>query len=373
MIKPFLKPLGIALFVVAFGLIVWVNRTGRFDPRPYEEKGTLVPVTKQTTFPPKSIPVSCGVHVEEISDFSVQTLTFSAEGSVWLIWPSAFQAILNGQSIPPDQILTAVNATQASDFSLHPEKSFSLPDGRIYQRYRFSGQFYASGLDFRHFPFEALDVPLIFGLNSENPALNVGNAHLVADAAQSGLGEYTDIPGYINTGQHLEEEMYQFPSRFGLPTGNSETETRYSRVQMNAVYHSAAIAAILQLILPLVVVMTILLLAPNLTGSLWNVRTAIPPSILLALIFQEQAYRTKLPPLPYLTFMDQMYAASFAIALVVFGLFVWTSNKLDQATPEDRQAVVDQINRIDLRFQIGLTCALIAAAIISWFLPVPLR
>ncbi len=373
MIKRFLKPAGVTLLLLAFCFAIWVNRTGRLDPRPYGNKGTALPVTSETVFPSQAIPVTCGVNVEKIYDFSVQAETFSAEGWVWLIWTPAFQDFLVAQNIPVAKILDTVNTTEASSFSLKPEEARKLPDGRVYQLLRFSGKFYASGLDFRHFPFEALNVPIVFGLNSEHSALSVTHVRLVADVAQSGLGEYTNIPGYVNTGQRLEESIYQFATDLGRPSDHSDAEARFSRVQMNAIYHTSTTAAFLQLVLPLFVVMTILMLAPNLTGSLWNVRTAIPPSILLALIFQEQAFRTKLPPLPYLTFMDQMYSASFAIALIVFGLFVWTSNQLEKATPDNRGAVVDRINRIDVRFQIGLSCAFVVLAVLAWFFPGRLR
>jgi hypothetical protein len=367
MIKSFLKFLGIAVLALVFGFTIWANRTGKLDPSPYHEKGTLTPITSETTFPAQSIPITCGVEVQKIYDFSVQTETFSADGWVWLIWSPAFQELLTSQGIPVEKILTTINTTQGTSLSLTPDNSRKLPDGRFYQIFRFSGKFFASGLDFRHFPFETLKVPLIFGL--DNAALNVARAHLVADTAQSGLGEYTDIPGYVNTGWDLRGMMYQFSAGFGFPVDHPETETRFSRVQMDVVYHTSATSAILQLVMPLFVVMTILLLAPNLTGSLWNVRMAIPPSLLLALIFQAQAYRTKIPQLSYLTFMDQMYSVCFAVALAVFGLFVWTSNQLDKATPDNRPNVVAQINRVDLRFQIGLACALVLLACLAWFFP----
>ena len=150
-------------------------------------------------------------------------------------------------------------------------------------------------------------------------------------------------------------------------------DDHFSRVRMNVIYHTSVTSALLQLVLPLVIVMTILLLAPNLAGSLWNVRVAIPTTLMLALILQEQSFRAKIPQLHYLTFMDQVYAVCFAVALVIFGLFVWASNTLDQATPENRPEVVAHINRVDVRFQIGLTCALFILVILAWYLPNPLR
>jgi len=114
----------------------------------------------------------------------------------------------------------------------------------------------------------------------------------------------------------------------------------------------------------------VVLLAPNLAGSLWDVRIALPSTALLTLIFLQQGYRTQLPSLPYLTFLDQVYTLCYGTSLAIFSLFVWSSNRLDRASESERPAVIEHINRIDLRFQIALTLALLTLTCLSWFFPV---
>jgi hypothetical protein len=265
-----------------------------------------------------------------------------------------------------------MNLERTTNFSVTPasDSPLKLPDGRWCQIFDYYGSFSANGLDFRRFPFETIRLPLTFGLNPENASLNTGNIRLVPDKARFGLGEYTDVPGYVLTGRQLTEFIYQRQNPVGLPADADVRETRFSRVQMDVSYGTSTIAAVLQLFLPLAVVMAVVLLAPNLAGSLWDVRIALPSTALLTLIFLQQGYRTQLPPLPYLTFIDQIYTLCYGTALAIFCLFVWSSNRLDMAPKGHRHAVIHQINRVDRRFQIGLTTALVVLICLGWFFPV---
>jgi hypothetical protein len=372
MTKPSFKFLGIAALGIAFLVLVWANRTGKFEPRPYQDKGTLLPVADDTRWPQKTMNVTLGVYVQKIYNFTVQSQTFSAEGWVWLVWPQEFQDLLDAGKIPVGEILDVMNLERTTNFSVTPasDSPVKLPDGRYCQIFDYYGSFSANGLDFRHFPFETIRFPLTFGLNPENASLNAGNIRLVPDKARFGLGEYIDLPGYVLTGRQLTEFIYQRQTSVGLPVDDVRKETRFSRVQMDVSYETSTISAFLQLFLPLAVVMAVVLLAPNLAGSLWDVRIALPSTALLTLIFLQQGYRTQLPPLPYLTFIDQIYTLCYGTALAIFCLFVWSSNRLDMAPEGHRHAVIHRINQVDRRFQIGLTTALLVLTCLSWFFPV---
>lgn len=359
----------LSLLGLAFVTLIWVNRTGKLEPKAYQDHGEFLPADEQT--PQGAMTVNLGTFVQKIYNFEVQSQTFSAEGWVWLIWSAEFQALLDTQKIPVSELLSLLNLVEASSSFATPvsEAPRVLPDGRICQVFRYTGKFYASHLNFRRFPFETLHFPLTFSLNLDLSALDARHVRLVPDQEQSGLGQYTNLPGYVTTGRQMTEWIYQFPSHFGIPAGPDSGKNRFSTVQMEVIYRTSTVSAVLQLFLPLAVIMAIVLLAPNLAGSLWDVRVALPSTALLTLIFLQQGYRAQLPSLPYLTFIDQVYTLCYAVALIVFSLFVWSSNRLEQATPENRDQVIHQINRTDLRFQIVLTVALITLVCLSWIFP----
>jgi hypothetical protein len=79
--------------------------------------------------------------------------------------------------------------------------------------------------------------------------------------------------------------------------------------------------------------MAVVFLAPSLEASLGELRLAIPSTALLTLVVMQQTYQAELPPLPYLTFLDIIYAYCYLIAIAQFVLFVWGINVL--AVDED--------------------------------------
>jgi hypothetical protein len=107
-----------------------------------------------------------------------------------------------------------------------------------------------------------------------------------------------------------------------------------------------------------------------LSASLWDVRLGIPPMALLALIFLQQGYKENLPELPYATYLDLVYNQCYVVNLTLFGLFLWGSNRLHQTSEKERPAVISQIDRVDHRFQVGLTLALGLLAAINWLIMV---
>ena len=70
--------------------------------------------------------------------------------------------------------------------------------------------------------------------------------------------------------------------------------------------------------------------------------------------------------LVYLTFLDQLFAVSYAIALGLFGLFTWGTNLYSKVAPEDRAEASRRIDRTDLVFQLVALFLFIAVAGAAW-------
>lgn len=361
--------IGIGIFTMILVLAMLGIRTGYLDQADFNRRDLLTPINAASPSDTQAVPVTLGVYVENIYNFSPNQKTFDADGWVWLSWPQAAQDIFDAKTIPSTQMLDFVNSVNGWDFSLTPAygEPIRLPNGNFYQNFRYSGHFYANDLNFRKFPFQTLRLAQTFELNSEDESLNSRHIRLISDASESGTGEYIDIMGYITQGSEIKTFVHNYGTGFGLVDSDGETTKKFSQIRFEVIYKKSITSSILELFLPLVTVMALVMFAPMLSSSLWDVRLGLPPTVLLTLIFLQQGYKAELPDLPYVTFLDALYNLCYLTTLILFGLFVWGSNKLDEASELERPAVIAYINTIDLRFQVCLTVALIGIGTLNWF------
>jgi hypothetical protein len=268
--------------------------------------------------------------------------------------------------------MSPVNQVNSWDSVYRPAYTTPLrrQDGSYYQLISFSGRFYADNLDLHRYPFERIVVPISFGSNLMSDTFSDGNIQLIADAAQSGVGQYVDILGFVTDSFAIKSYIQHYPSGFGLRDSNGIGQTDFRQVRLEVAYKKSGLASSTQLILPLAVVMLIVIIAPVLAASLWEVRIAIPSTALLTLVFLQQSYRATLPALPYLTYLDQIYGSCYMVTFGLFGLFVWSSNKLDNTPEAERPAVIARLNRIDVIVQLFFIAWLILSSVANWYHPI---
>lgn len=313
------------------------------------------------------IPVKVGAYIENIYDFSPENKSFGATGVIWLKWNDAAEAVFKAQGIEFEKWLDFVNLIDGWDFALETvhERPLRLKSGEYLQSLRFHGHFYATDLDFHKFPFQQLRLPLVFELTNEQPSDSAGGLLLTPDAEDSKVGAYIDILGYKTTTFDVHTYRHRYATHFGMED-RPLRETR--QIVFEVTYRQSVNAALLALFLPLAVVMALVLFSPMLSAALWDIRLGIPPTALLALIFLQQGYKENLPTLPYPTYMDMVYNASYIINLILFGLFLWASNQLHRAPEQDRAATIMRIDRIDAQFQVGLVILLLLLLTVDWLL-----
>jgi hypothetical protein len=291
---------------------------------------------------------------------------------VWISWGSAFQALLDTEGVAIEQVIHPVNRVNSWDYFAKPfyPKPIRTEDGDYYQLIRFAGRFYVDDVDLHRYPFEKVVFPIAFGLNVMSDVFCADRVRLIADKAQSGLGPFVDIIGYQTDFFKINEYIQVYPTSFGYRKKSSAASSDYSQVRLEIQYRKSAFASIQQLLLPLLVVMLITLVAPTLAASMWDVRIAIPSTALLTLVFLQQSYRQNLPFLPYITYLDQIYAVCYITTFALFCLFVWASNKLDTATEEEKPALIARLNDVDFYFQVGCIAFLILSITLNWLFPV---
>lgn len=283
------------------------------------------------------------VNIDNIYHPSLKEKTYFAGGSFWLEWPQAVQDLIEQGKVERLTLVKFANQIEPWNSSLE----LSTPNVEVLgnqsyrQKYRFAGQFYVNEIDFHHSPFNQLVLPFVLAESSALQSLVNNNVILVPFENQSNLlGENASINGYHLLGANIQAVISRTQSQFIQEKFNER-----SQVVVRVFYQTNAIASFVKWIVPIIIVMMIVLIAPNLDVGLGDARLAIPPTALLTLIFMQQSYRDSLPTTSYLTFLDELYTHSYFVAMIVFFFFVWGVNTLETETEIRR---IQTVNRIVL-------------------------
>jgi hypothetical protein len=358
--------------LVTYAIVILALMVIGTSYRHYVAQGTnmvhrevLLPIEGQQS-PETAIEV--GLLIDNVYAFEADKKTFDADGWIWLKWSQALHRKMLQVGVSPDELFQFFNQVDDWDATLTPGSDAPIPmaDGRLYQKFRFSGHFYVNELDFRLYPFQTLKLPLVVELTDEKlkgegPALGV-----TLDKVHSGLGDYVDLGGYQTRGHEFRACLHEYKTSFGEPAATSGPR-RLPQARMEIAYQKAPTAMWLKVLLPLITVMVLALFAPDISASGWDVRLGIPPMAILTLMFLQQTYQTWMPELPYITFLDTVYNLCYLANLVLFRLFLWGTNEYCAASEEDKPAVVARINRVDLYFQVGITAVIAFTIAANWF------
>lgn len=306
--------------------------------------------------------IQVGMTVENIYNFDEGLQTFDSDGWVWIIWSPEVERKMKERGMSAQDLFFFFNGVDDYDFSLVPDTlaPLGMPDGRYYQKYRYSGHFFVSNLNFRLYPFQTVNLPLIFELKNTPLLGEKRPLQLMLDQDHSGVGSYIDVGGYVREGYSFMSYLHRYRSSHGEP-GLIDGVKRLFQARMEITYQKSLMASAIRLFLPLFVVMLLLLLSPLIPPTGWDVRLAIPPTTLLTMIFLQQSYEDWIPELPYLTFMDCVYNVCYLDSLLLFGVYLWSSIKYHLTSEKDRQRAINQIMAID-RYALG---ALILLSIFS--------
>ena len=370
--SPILMPLGIFLaLILIVGLFVHFDT---LEPKEMQHSDQLLPRTDNAKISDTTIQI--GTYIDNIYNLSATTKGFDVDGWVWVKWSQKAQEYFENRKLTPDKWLNFVNQVNDWDFKLDQlyVKPVKLKDGRYYQGYKFSGHFYVNEINFRRFPFQTIKLPVIFELADfaeidakvdTSELDNINELQLIPDESSSNVGSFISISGYKTIEFKIISEVHKYGTNFGL--GESDLKNiKTNQIIFETSYKPSVNAALLTLFLPLLIVMTLVLFSPMLSAALWEVRLGIPPMAFLTLIFLQQIHKDKLPGLPYITYMDIIYNICYFIILILFILFLWGSNRLDHANNEDKVAVINHINEIDDKVQIGLVVLLFISSIVAW-------
>ena len=321
---------------------------------------SITPLPPIDELPRETPIVYAGILVDKVYELSLVSRTFSADGYLWVEWPASVQELMDEHEIGPEQLVRLANRVEIWDSTFEPmtETPRELSAGRFYQRYRFSSRFYDDEIAFHRDPFDEVNLPVIIEVAPPSMSNKYAAVILLPHHQANGfMGLAGSLSGYRLKESNFKPFLHHYPSRFG-----SWYQPTFSQVRLEMVYQADYWSAFVNWVFPLLITMSVVLLSPSVAGALGDVRLAIPSTALLTLIFLQQSYHDELPPLPYLTFLDHLFAASYAVALGLFALFTWGTNAYLKASPADQAAVAARIDRTDSIFQaVSVVCFLVVA------------
>jgi hypothetical protein len=295
-------------------------------------------------------PIEIAMRLDNIYGFSAKDKTYTVEGSLWLIFDQATASLIDKAGAQPIDLVSFYNMVQPWDSLVEPlsKKIFPIENGRLCQGYQFNGLFYSDEINYYKSPFGQLPLSVIL---QPKPGALEGVAQQVTLKAQRDGGEVGSRVGL--SGFDVAGWSFKTLNRASTSTVAFGLANISGKVEFEVIYQANPWASMVKWILPLAIVMLVMLLTPTLRNSIRSDRLAIPPVVLLALVFMQQSYRETLPTLPYLTFLDGLYAYSYIVTLAFFVLFIWSSNLSEGVKPDFVQAIERRTDKLDRLVQLA--------------------
>ena len=284
--------------------------------------------------------IHTGLYVINNFSLDLEKPSFSSKGYIWMRWQQPFQDYLEESDLELVNVVSLEN-------DINPETSqiTALRDVQVYddgsygQGFLYTGEFYIDNLDLRRFPFNSVSLPVVLEVEDPIGDLTYENLRLIPDLRDSGIGLYSNLFGWLTKGWSFGEFRHHFASGFGVSLQDEE----YSQLIFDVSYQRSASSAFWTLIQPLLVVMSSIVL---ITRVLTEFRLEIPIAVLLTLIFLQDGYRSDLPNLPYLSFLDSIYVIAYIVSIVSFGLVLYLE---DLKLQRDGLSASDEIQRMSRR------------------------
>lgn len=288
--------------------------------------------------------VRVDLRVTNIYGFSTRDKTFTVEGKYWLTFSSKLEQQMRAKNIKPIQLISLYNNIRPWDSRVLP--IYSIPEKLANNQYRigyeFNGLFYSNTIDYTLSPFGK--VPLFIVLESNDDMLDAG----------AGRHRLTMTPGIVEVGSRVNIDGYRLQNWTYKKTSRPKASRLEAELGGNSDWLTLRLnysvdfwAALVKWMLPLIISMLVILLTPQIASSMKTERLAIPPVVLLTIVLMQQSYRESLPTLPYLTFLDGLYAYSYLVTLAIFLSFIWSANRVENADDRSRALVLRQVNRLD--------------------------
>ena len=310
--------------------------------------------------------VYTGIYVANNFSLNLEVPSFSSKGYIWMRWQKPFQEYLESRQLGVEEVINLENDINPETSAISPLREVQeFEDGSFGQGLLYTGEFYIDNLDLKRFPFNSVSLPVVLEVDDPVGDLTYRDLRLIPDLRDSGIGQYSDLFGWLTRGWSFAEFRHHFSSGLGFSAEDEE----YSQLIFDVSYQRSSWSAFWTLIQPLLVVMASVVL---ITRVLTEFRLEIPIAVLLTLIFLQDGYRSELPSLPYLTFLDSIYVIAYLVAMVSFALVLYLDGlkrKIESLDSiEQRRGVVERIRRLERGWPAVSLLVMVALSTLSWLL-----
>jgi len=315
--------------------------------------------------------VTAGIYAVNSYGVDLSVPSYSGKGYIWFKWNKPMQDYVEDSGVSIEDLLVPINLLgSAEDKPILPigNKPEILDTGEYWQVFTYHGDFFVDHLSFEHFPFNKLTLPIVIEADDPDGSLSFDGLRITADLDQSGLGAYSSINGYNNLGFTMAEYKHHYDTNFGQGGPPSD----YSQLVFRAVYGSSVWSSFWTLLQPLAIVMAMVVVVSRIQHDIWDVRIGIPATVLLTLVFLQESYKSSLPKLPYLTFLDEVYVIAYLLTLVAFVLSIWEGKQraslesLEDSAKKD--AISLQIEQFDRIWPPSVIVVGFVAVVLCWFI-----
>ena len=312
--------------------------------------------------------VKVGVYATNTYDLDLTVPSFTSNGYLWMKWGEPLQRYLEQQQVGLEDKVVLLNALLANgEPKLRPvDQPERLADGSYYQLFYYRARLYIDHASFQQFPFSTISLPLMLEADDLDGELNYQNLRFEPDQVNSGMGLFSGVIGWIQRGWAIAEYHHSYATNFGLPG----TQTSYSTLVFDVILATSAWAGFWRLILPLLVLLTMVLLVSKVRSDAQDSRASIPVTVLLTLVFLQQDYRSELPKLPFLTFLDQVYVVAYVITLVAFVLVIWIGRRYQDLeglpSDEQRERQRSRLQKLDEIWPLAMVAFTTLSILLCW-------
>lgn len=306
-------------------------------------KGTLLPVTKMPAGAEKA---TVGLYIMNVYDIETTSQTFYMTGYLWMRW--------TGEKDPSASVeLTNTVEESGTLFAPVYEQPITLQDGSKYQSWRVQGRFFQP-FDLRNYPLDKQK--LIVQIETTNDTLD--KVVFTADTKDSGFDPNLIVPGWDIKGLELDSMAHDYGTSFG----NSDQTGVYPAVVFSLNLSRVQNLFIWKLMLPLFIVLLTNWLALVLKTDLVDLRTAMPATALLTMVFLQQSSLDALGQVSSLVLMDKIYAITYMLIVLTFAQIIYDNIHFIEGD-EENDRILRKYDMIGLTIQLIIFFSVVGAMI----------
>lgn len=311
--------------------------------------------------------IKFGIQILDIDNLSVNDMTFLATGWYWLKWDQSIQDLLERDHLKIEDVVKPLNLIEPwfSKFEPSKEGVKRQNENEYYQLFNFSGTFFFNELDQDRAPFIKVWAPIDFEIEPSNYAIGKPDQIFLVpddDSNSQVLGSYGDISGFQNQSASIGSYTHEYPNNFGL----GDRPSSYAGIQLDMTYSVAFWTGFVEFLLPMLLVFLLLISSPFSDPRETDFRLSTPATAILTFIFLQSFTNDRFPPTPELSYMDQLFAYCYIAAIAIFGLFMWSSSKLNQSPDDDKTESIKKIRKVERIVQVSCIAGMALVAIAEW-------